>query len=395
MTIFSEVFDTRIDTTKLFVTIKTKFVLRQYINSQGKSPLYIFISSPGSRKREKTEIEVAPTDWDAQTQRVLQSDPLYKSLNLIIENLIAKITKIRTIYMLADKQLSAEKIVVELKSSTPRVDFITYFEHRLKFERPMMAHGYYKRVRAVLAKLKAFRKEILFSDVDHNLIDKYRRFYADKGNETTTINGNVAMIKKMLSTAEKDGIKLPIHVAEIKVGNKRGNRIDLSPQELKKAYDYYFSPFINDEWKLVLGYFLFSCFTSIRWEQVIGFKRQELLSQPFVNYYIGKSHKRHSTTMNESALKIIAHCPDLFVKKLTNQHVNRELKNIMSKLSINRNVSFHVARHTFATNFIRMGGGVVKLKKIMAHSKVETTMIYVHIVEQEASADMALMDALF
>ena len=395
MTPGERLFDTRVDTRKIFVTIKTKFVLRDYINAHGRSPLYIFISSPGSRKRVKTEVELCPKSWDQKKQKILPAEPDHYSLNLILENLVSKITKIKTIYLLAEKQLTATKVVEELKNSTPRVDFIVYYKYRMEFERPMMSDSYFKRVKKVYGKLQAFRKEILFSDIDANFVDEYRSHYSAKGNQQTTISGNVAMIKKFLGAARKEGIKFPLEISDIKVGNTRGNRIDLSPLEVKKMYNYYFSEFIPEEWKLIVGYFLFSCFTSIRWKQISELSRNDVVNRSFINYYVSKSKKRQSISLNQRALEVVDHCRDLFTVKLTNQYVNRELKKIIKQMGIQRKVTFHVARHTFGTNFIRMGGDVVKLRIIMGHSDIKTTMIYVHIVEQEAATDMALMDKLF
>lgn len=395
MTTLSAFFDTGIDTNKIFVTIKTKFVLRDYINKEGYSPLYLFITSQGKRQRVKTDIELNPEDWDQKNQTILKSAYNYETTNIILDNINSRITKIKTIYLLSEKTLTAARLVEELQDATPRIDFITYFKHKLEIEKVTMSFSYHKRVRAVYHKLKEFKSEILFCDITPALFEKYRHYYAAKKNAPTTISGNLATIKKFINHARRDGIKIPMESREIKVGRSSGNRIDLSPKELKRFYDFYFSEFISDTWKLVLGYFLFSAFTSIRWSNVIERPRNEVLHNDYINYHVSKNDKRHSIALNSKAKGIVKHCPELFNVKLTGQFVNRELKKIAKQLGITKKISFHTARHTFATNFLRMGGDVVKLKLIMGHSKMDTTMIYVHIVQQEANDDMALMDNLF
>ena len=57
------------------------------------------------------------------------------------------------------------------------------------------------------------------------------------------------------------------------------------------------------------------------------------------------------------------------------------LKEIASICSIKKKVHFHVARHSFATNFLRKGGKIEDLQTIMDHSDIQTTMVYVHIVK--------------
>lgn len=49
----------------------------------------------------------------------------------------------------------------------------------------------------------------------------------------------------------------------------------------------------------------------------------------------------------------------------------------------------HTLRHTFGTFYIRAGGGVRQLQQIMGHSRIETTMIYVHLAGLDVAADQA------
>ena len=85
----------------------------------------------------------------------------------------------------------------------------------------------------------------------------------------------------------------------------------------------------------------------------------------------------------------------LFEKKFKDQHINDELKKIMAVLKIQKKVSFHVARHTFATSFLRAGGQVEKLQRLLGHSDIKQTMIYAHIVQADANAEIFLFDTLF
>ncbi|MFV8354970.1 tyrosine-type recombinase/integrase [Flavobacterium sp. XS1P32] len=60
-----------------------------------------------------------------------------------------------------------------------------------------------------------------------------------------------------------------------------------------------------------------------------------------------------------------------------------------------KKVTFHVPRHTFATSFLRAGGQVEKLQLLLGHSDIKQTMIYVHIVQADANAEIFLLDNLF
>jgi len=95
--------------------------------------------------------------------------------------------------------------------------------------------------------------------------------------------------------------------------------------------------------------------------------------------------------LNNSALTFIDE-NSIFNGNFTGEYINRELKFIAKACGITKNISFHVARHTFATNFLLSGGDVVQLQKLLGHSKITETMIYVHIVESITNEQIMSMD---
>lgn len=97
--------------------------------------------------------------------------------------------------------------------------------------------------------------------------------------------------------------------------------------------------------------------------------------------------------LNRTAQTLIK-LPEVFAGEFTREHINRELKAIAWLLGINNRVYFHSSRHTFATNFLISGGNVVNLQRLLGHSKIEETMIYVHIVDSITDAQVDLLDAI-
>jgi site-specific recombinase XerD len=68
----------------------------------------------------------------------------------------------------------------------------------------------------------------------------------------------------------------------------------------------------------------------------------------------------------------------LVFHKYTNQYFNRILKLLAARAGINKVITSHVARHTFATHLASKIPLPI-LKSILQHSKIETTMIYLHL----------------
>ena len=71
-----------------------------------------------------------------------------------------------------------------------------------------------------------------------------------------------------------------------------------------------------------------------------------------------------------------------------NAKINKALKQIATDAGITKNLSFHIARHTFATMALRLGIGIEYVSKILGHSAIKETQIYAKIVN--SSIDNAM-----
>lgn len=386
------IFDTLIDTKKMYVSITTRFSPRADLKKDGLSHVYLSISKEKVRIRIPLHIHVPLKKWDKNNQRLKSNDVTSKDLNLLLDNIEAKITKIKTEYRLAESELTPELLVKEYHGNMPRINFIAFLKLAIKDERPLLARGTYKRHLAVLRKLEAFKPEIPFSDIDLDFFDDFRRYFRAKQNSETTIRSNITVLKKYLKIAKKQGVKLKIDLEDVKVGPTYGNRISLSPEDTIKCFNYFTSMHITEERKLVLGYFLFSCYTGLRFTDVMNLSPANVAGQ-HLQFLASKTGKTQTIKLIESA-KVVCESPGIFLKKLTNQYINRELKNIMTSLGIRTKVSFHTARHTFATNFLIATGKVESLQILLGHSDIKETMIYAHITSKHANQDIDFMEQL-
>jgi len=388
-----QIFDTILDTKKFFVPMKNYFELRNYVNKDGTSIVYLKIVSRKEKERINFDILVNPKNWDPQKRRVKPSDKYSKDLNLVLDNIEAKITNIKTVYRLSEKVLTPKILRKELMEGVPRVNFNAFAKLCLTEDKGLIKDGTYRRYESVLEKLIDFKEEIFFNEIDDQFFNEFRRHFAKKGNQATTLNSNVSVIKKWLRRAQKKGIKLKVDLDDIISGSTSGNRVALTPDELKKVCGYYFADWINPIHKLTLGYFLFSCFTGLRLSDVMNLCRAELDDE--IQFVSVKTSKDQIISLNKKAKEIIEGYEQLFVDFIHPNTMNEELKNIMKHLGIKKKISFHCARHSFATNFLRMGGKPEKLQKLLGHSKITTTMIYVHILSAEANEEIFLLDNLF
>ena len=388
------IFDTRVDTKKIFVSVKTKFVPRSYQNKEGLSLLYLHITGDKTRNRIPLDIYLPIKDFCPKAQRLKLTDSHSKDLNLIIDNLQSKITSIKTTYRLANKKLDVESLTEEFVNGIPRINFFAFADWFLQKQKGQLAKGTYEKQFYMLTKWKRYKKVIYFTELDQKFILNFRQWMSKMGNGRTTVESNIATLKKFLNAAKKHGILLPIEVDEIKVGSTTGNRTDLKPSEVNRLFEYYRSSFINDQNRLVLGYFLFSCFTGLRISEVLSIHRNQF-DEGFFEFFEMKKNRMQRRNINASTRTLLTHCDALFLEKKDPIYMNRQIKVIANTCGISKKISFHVGRHTFATNFLRAGGDVVSLQSLLGHSSIKQTMIYVHIVESEVNEKVFIIDKLF
>lgn len=389
----SSAFDTVFDTKNIFVTINATFYIRKDQNDTGLCPIYLSLTSKGERERINLKISVEESKWDSKKQRLKISSLEDKDVNLVLDNILAKVTGINTVYRLSNKALNPLIMKEELLNEMPRVNFCAFFARCLEEDKAEMKHGSYKRYKSVLKKMRDYKQEIYFNEIDLRWFKLYRKHLFEIGNKTTTINANIQAIKKYLRQAEKYGIKLSFSISDIEVGSTDGNRTSLNIDELKSLMKYYKSEFIQPHHKLSLGYFLFSCFTGLRLSDVMSLTRKEVINE--IEFVSVKTGKDQIIQINSTASAIVKENKELFIKYPVEQVLNRQLKDIARLLGINKHLSFHVSRHTFATTFLRVGGNVIKLQKLLGHSKLDTTMKYVHILNSEANEEIFLLDSIF
>lgn len=377
------IFDTRFDTKKIWVTTKHRFSLRTNMTKEGKSLIYLNVADSKNRIRLNTEIYIYRELWDQKKQRLKNStNPANKLMvensNLLLDNIDAKLIQIKTHYILRERFLDAKSLIEEFQSNTPEFDFISYFRHKMNLEDQKKQT--LKNYKSVLNKLIAFQPEIPFHKINLEFFARYRKFH--KTNSEVTFHTDLKVIKKFLRIAKKEGINIDLDLDELKVNVSSNKIVYLMPEEVQQLIKYYYNEFINPSHILPLGYFLFSCYTGLRISDVQQRNRSELLNDAF-QFSSVKTNQFQSMKLNIDARKLLEYRPELFVKKLVDQKINFHLKAIAKICKIEKNLTMHVARHTFATTFYRKTKDIYALKKLLGHANIRHTLVYVHLVEGE------------
>lgn len=104
--------------------------------------------------------------------------------------------------------------------------------------------------------------------------------------------------------------------------------------------------------------------------------------------------KRVDVPLNHEAMRFIQNERGTLFNYRCNEYYRRQLKEIARLCGIEKQISSHVGRHTFATGYIMNGGSVPVLQKILGHAKIETTMVYVHLSKQRIEEERQVINNL-
>ena len=376
------------DAAYLYAAMNYNFFIKKESDKSGKSPIYLNVRLNGKRARISTLLKIEEKHWDKEKKKVIKCDEA-DDYNLILKQLENRITNIIVKHRLSETPLTMDMFLNQLKNAPPSYDLVQFFEHVIQdqdlSESTIIKH------KGIFNKLKNSKIPSSFPDINLLWFDKYRSYLKKLGNNSATVNTNISIIKKYLRMAKANGIKIYVNLDWVKVGSTGGRIIWLKEEEIKKMEEYYYSSFIPEHLKLSLGYFLFSCYTGLRISDVMERNRDDFNADTFEFISI-KTKMRQIIGIGQKCRQIIDNNPMLFIAKKAGVHINKQIKEIAIICGIKKNISFHTARHSCATNYLIKGGKVENLQKLLGHTKIMTTMKYVHIIDEEAALTTNIFD---
>ena len=262
-------------------------------------------------------------------------------------------------------------------------------------------------------------KNLSFQDIDNSFINKYKIFCASYlEQKTRTITNQLIFIRTLYNLAIKEGIidnkNYPFAGENEKIRIKSSNKIGLTKKEIEKIEKLTLEPHTSI-WH-TKNVFLFSYyFAGVRISDVLELKWFNFVDGRLY-YEMNKNEKPVSLKTPEKALTILSlyvknkenntdyvfpflkkadpkNKEDIFVKtRNASKLFNKYLKRIAEKCSIEKNLSNHIARHTFG-NIAGDKINPLMLQKLYRHSNLKTTINYqANFIHKEAddALDMVL-----
>lgn len=150
--------------------------------------------------------------------------------------------------------------------------------------------------------------------------------------------------------------------------------------------------------------FLFSCYSGLRYSDISKLRWCDLElganGVMYANFIVKKTKKAQRLPLNQFALEQMPDKPDngqneLIFKLPTICVIEKQVKILVRNANIDKHITFHCARHTFATLLVSNGENVYNVKELLGHNNVTTTQIYADIVAESLVKSVNVFDKLF
>jgi site-specific recombinase XerD len=248
--------------------------------------------------------------------------------------------------------------------------------------------------------LKIYYKttDVPIKSVDHYMITQFAMYLkTERGCNFNTANKFLQNLKRITFICLRHGWLLKDPFVGISLSMKEVDRPYLTEDELRTLMEY-----TSDIERLirVRDFFVFSCFTGLAYIDIYKLRKKEI-EQHTQGYWIKtrrqKTGGKTSVLMLDIAIQIIHKYvvfdalkdDDHVLPIISNQKMNAYLKELADLCGITKNLSFHVARHTFATTVTLTNGVPIEsVSRMLGHKNIMSTQHYARIVDQKVGDDM-------
>ncbi|ALM08263.1 integrase [Sediminicola sp. YIK13] len=380
------------------------------------APLYARITIDGKKLNISLKRRIDTKLWCPEKQRAKGSGTNTKGINLYLNEVHSKLFQCYQELRAADKRITTQTIKSKFLGDDKTKEFtltdiITYHNDKMFHK----LHRNTSRLYLISQKyiLLYLKEEYKLDDIELSLLDykfilgfenflrghKPRHYQKQIGNNA--VMKHIQRLRRMVTLAfdiEWIGQDPFRKFKQKLIPTHRGH---LTGKELELLEEVSLSSL---RLRTVKDLFVFSCFTGISYIDMMQLKEQSVIMGLDKRWWIvtkrQKTRNPVKVPLLSKAFKIIENFREderckiygTLFPRISNQKVNAYLKEIAIAAGIKKNLTFHMARHTFATTVTMTNGVPIEtISKMLGHRKLTTTQIYAKVIEQKVCEDMTIL----
>jgi site-specific recombinase XerD len=379
---------------------------------KGDKYIYLRITVDGVSKELSTKRDWDPARWHVRSGRALGTKEDAKTLNLMLDTIALKAQDARRILIAENKEITAQAIKNYLMGIDDRKTILNVFnEHNVQVNSLVgkeYAWGTYDLFNRTFKHTQAFIKwkygadDLDIKKLDYEFISQYSYYLKSvKDCQHNTTMKYLTYFKKIVLLCVKYGWLDRDPFTAFKMNRKEVEKPFLTERELDTIAGKRFS---SERLTNVRDLFLFSCYTGLAYADVKKLRKDEIVIGVDGEHWI-MTHRQKTDTASRipllsQSLQILNKYQDhpqtavtgnLF-PILTNQKMNAYLKEIADVCGISKNLTFHTARHTFATTVTLSNGVPIEtVAKMLGHKNLRQTQHYAKVLDLKVGNDMQML----
>ena len=380
---------------------KTKFTVifnrKSKLTQKGTAQIEISAFLNNKRKFFPTGIFVKPEEWDSKTRRIKSNVPHSGEMQRDINRQLEQLEQYEYDRHRSGKPFTLEYLQQCLQGKDYKY-FTDFVENEIETDK-VSARATLVNKRTIFKALREFQKNILFEEVNYEFLKNFENHLVCNGLSTNTINKYFRNLRTWVNTAiNKDYMELNKYpFRKFKAPSKETTREYLEPSEIMRLENLEFSN-ENKHLQKIRDMFLFACYTGLRFSDISAISNDNIKQRDsgiYLEMIMQKTEQPIKLPLsllnNGKPIELLQKYTSdnqYFFDNLTNQYVNRALKEIAELAGIDKYLTFHMARHSCATFLLFKRVPVTTVQKILGHKKLQTTQIYSKVMEQTMINDL-------
>ncbi|MFA5297464.1 MAG: site-specific integrase [Lutibacter sp.] len=389
------------------------YIKKSKIDNKQKTIIYLRITVNGRRAELSIQRKVSLEKWSSGSGRVKGYSSEAQEINQYLDLISNKINKIHQRFVEEEKPFTSINIIDTYsgKNENKKMLLKIFQDHNDQVKKLIgkdFAAGTALRYSTAKSHVEEFIKfeykvnDIPVQDVDHKFITGLEYYLKTERNcaHNTTIK-YITNFKKIVRIAYANDWISKDPFFNWKARLKTVDREFLSEEEIQNMIAKEFHITRLDQ---VRDIFIFSCFTGLAYADVKKLSKESIVLGIDGGQWIKTKRTKTNTISNIPILPTVAtiikkyanHKEVLNSEKLlpvlSNQKMNAYLKEIADLCEITKNLTFHLARHTFATTVTLTNGVPIEsVSKMLGHKSLKTTQHYAKILDRKVSEDMNIL----
>jgi len=390
--------------TKLYIRF---FVVISKVNNRGTCPIYCKISYNKKAKKFSTGMFIKPADWDKELQAVRTTDMDYYTTNGLIHSITSKLLKIELELHLKDNDFTLNNVYNKYNNRPERESYgvCEYYAKYIKNLEDLIGKDLklstWKKYMYNNQHLKEFvqskyGKDVSLKKLNITFIEEFEYWLkVSKNQKQITINKSLQRFRKPIRIAASQGLIKIDPFSSHKVKTVKNEVVFLNTEELKLFEE---TPLSQSRLEKVRKLFVFCCYSGLAYAEMTALNLSHIQKGFDGKDWICIVREKTSNEVSvpvlpkaEQLMKSLEFYENNGFPKISNQRFNSYLKEIAFILDIEKRVTHHTARKTFASTVLLYNNVPMEVvQKLLGHSSITITeQSYGKILKKQVSEQMS------